>query len=79
MSAPGDKVEAFIGSKKNLHLAVESGRPFLVQASWRSSSEIVVLLLSNLYGKLLVLGLVIFTSLMDGQFIFISFLMATRL
>jgi hypothetical protein len=33
----------------------------------------------HLYGQLLVIGIVIFTSLMDGQFIFISFLMATRL
>ena len=32
-----------------------------------------------LYGKLLVIGSVIFTSLMDGQFIFVSFLIATRL
>jgi len=39
----------------------------------------IVLLLSKLYGQLLALGIVIFTSLMDGQFIFISFLMATRL
>ncbi|MBD0306871.1 MAG: hypothetical protein ICV80_01625 [Microcoleus sp. T1-bin1] len=37
MSASGDKVEAFIGLKKNLHLAVESGRPFSLLASWRSS------------------------------------------
>jgi len=50
----------------------------------KSSGKTVVLgddsaVTFHLYGQLLVIGIVIFTSLMDGQFIFISFLMATRL